>query len=120
MSMLMATLMGVVLPIDKLAHTPLHQGSIGVIIRRSTGKEHMSKRDKDLYAKSNDDEYLTRCVVDTCSRSFYLYSNEGTEQIVECDDIDDFMGILSLCKDFLEDELVYSEVLVTDKRNSYN
>jgi hypothetical protein len=108
------------LPIDKLAHNPLHQGFIGVIIRVSEGKEHMSKRDRDLYVQSNNEEYLTRCVVDTCSRSFYLYSSEGAEQVVECNDIDDFMDILSVCKDFLQDELVYSDVLVTDKRNSYN
>ena len=31
---------------------------------------------EDFHA-NEDDEYLTRVVIDTCARTFYMYSNEG-------------------------------------------
>ena len=42
---------------------------------------------KDYACKEEDDEHLIRVVVDTCSRTFRLYSNEGGERIVECDNM---------------------------------
>lgn len=74
----------------------------------------MSKANsKNLYIKSDDEEYLTRCVVDTSSRRFYLYSNEGTEQIVDCADVKQFMDLLKVCREFLTDELVYADPLIS-------
>jgi hypothetical protein len=58
---------------------------------------------------SNTEEFLTRCVVDTLSRKFYLYSNEGDERIVECETVDQFMNVLEIVRNKLdEDTLVYS------------
>ena len=51
---------------------------------------------KDYTTKSEDDEYLTRVVIDTCARTFYLYSNEGEKKIVNCDTGDEFMNVLTL------------------------
>ena len=42
----------------------------------------------DKYRAEGDDEYLTRVVVDTCARTFRLYSNEGDERIVDCDSME--------------------------------
>ena len=54
-------------------------------------------------------EFLTRCVVDTLARKFYLYSSEGTEKVVECETVDQFMNVLEVVRDQLdEDTLVYS------------
>lgn len=76
----------------------------------------MSKKDKkNLYIQSEDEEYLTRCVVDPSSRRFYLYSNEGTEQIVDCETTDHFMELLAVCRDFLTEELVYADPIVSKK-----
>lgn len=76
----------------------------------------MSKKDKkNLYIQSEEEEYLTRCVVDASSRRFYLYSNEGTEQIVDCETVDHFMELLSVCRDFLTEELVYADPIVSKK-----
>ena len=36
----------------------------------------------DKYRAEEDDEYLTRVVIDTCARTFRLYSNEGDERVV--------------------------------------
>ncbi len=56
------------------------------------------------------EEVLTRCVVDTLARKFYLYSNEGGERVVECETVDQFMNVLEVVRDKLdEDTLVYSK-----------
>lgn len=54
-------------------------------------------------------EFLTRCVVDTLARKFYLYSSEGSEKVVECETVEQFMNVLEVVRDQLdEDTLVYS------------
>lgn len=58
---------------------------------------------------TNTEEFLTRCVVDTLSRKFYLYSSEGDERVVECETVDQFMSVLEVVRTQLdEDTLVYS------------
>lgn len=68
-----------------------------------------NRNPENLYIKSDDEEYLTRCVVDTSARRFYMYSNEGDTQIIDCDTIEQFMDVLNVCREFLKDELVYAE-----------
>ena len=75
----------------------------------------MSKEyDSGDYALENeDDEHLTRVVIDTCSRTFRLFSNEGGEKIVECDNMDEFMNVLVLFRAVVDEDVVaYSEVKV--------
>ena len=56
------------------------------------------------------EEFLTRCVVDTLARKFYLYSNEGDEKIVECETVEQFMNVLEVVRTQLDkDTLVYSD-----------
>ena len=58
------------------------------------------------------DDYLTRCVVDPAKRKFYLYSEQGDEKVVDCETIDQFMGVLELCRAVLdEDILAYASPL---------
>lgn len=53
-------------------------------------------------------EYLTRCVVDTLSRTFYIYSSEGDERTVTCESVEQFMNVLEVVRAQLdEDTLVY-------------
>lgn len=55
------------------------------------------------------EEVLTRCVVDTLARKFYLYSSEGGEKVVECESVNQFMNVLEVVRAKLdEDTLVYS------------
>ncbi len=62
------------------------------------------------------DEYLTRCVVDTVSRKFFLYSSEGGERVVDCETVDQFMSVLELCRSLLgEDILVYADPLIKNE-----
>ena len=59
-----------------------------------------------------EDEYLMKCGVDTAKRSFYLYSNEGDEKVVDCDTIEEFMNVLDVVrKTCPEERLVYAEPL---------
>ena len=63
-----------------------------------------------------EDAYLTRCVVNTTARSFYLLSSDGSEKVIECDTPEEFMNVLKLCREVLddidEDLLVYTEPAV--------
>lgn len=61
---------------------------------------------------SNKNEYLTRCVVDTEKRKFYLYSSDGNERTVECETVDEFMNVLGYARSQLnENQLFYSSPL---------
>jgi hypothetical protein len=56
------------------------------------------------------EEVLTRCVVDTLARKFYLYSDQGGERVVECESVNQFMNVLEVVRSKLdEDTLVYSK-----------
>ena len=58
------------------------------------------------------EEFLSRCVVDTLARKFYLYSTEGKEKVVECETVDQFMGVLEVVRATVsEDCLAYSNPL---------
>jgi len=55
------------------------------------------------------EETLTRCVVDTQARKFYLYSSEGSERVVDCETVDQFMNVLEVVRTQVsEDCLAYS------------
>lgn len=58
------------------------------------------------------EEILSRCVVDTMARKFYLYSSEGTEKVVECETSEQFMNVLEVVREKLDDDvLAYSNPL---------
>jgi hypothetical protein len=58
---------------------------------------------------ANTEEFLTRCVVDTLAKKFYLYSSDGNERIVECETVDQFMNVLEVVRTQVdEDMLAYS------------
>ena len=52
-----------------------------------------------------DDEYLTRCVVDTIRRTFYLYSSDGDEKVVKCDTVEEFMSVLDVVRKTAPDDI---------------
>jgi len=58
---------------------------------------------------ANTEEFLTRYVVDTLARKFYLYSSDGDERVVECETVDQFMNVLEVVRTQVdEDMLAYS------------
>ena len=59
-----------------------------------------------------DEEYLMKCVVDPVKRTFYLYSNEGDEKEVVCDNVEQFMNVLKIVRSMCpEERLIYAEPL---------
>lgn len=66
---------------------------------------------KDFFSKENE-EYLTRIVVDVSTRTFLMHSNEGNIREVKCDTLDEFMNVLTFVRDFDETGLLGDNVLV--------
>jgi len=67
---------------------------------------------KESNQGSMQDEFLTRCVVDTIKRTIYIYSNKGDNKEIVCDDVNQFINILALIRNICpEDALVYAEPL---------
>ena len=60
----------------------------------------------EKYKTQDDDEYLTRVVIDTCARTFRLYSNEGDERVVDCDSMEEFMHVLDLVRKVVNEDIV--------------
>jgi hypothetical protein len=62
--------------------------------------------------ETQEDEYLTRCVVNTTARTFNLYSNTGDEKVVSCDTMDEFMNVLTFVRNTVDEStLVYADPL---------
>jgi len=53
-----------------------------------------------------NEEYLSRCVVDPLKKTVYLYSSEGSEKEVSCETVDQFMNVLQLIRNTLNEETV--------------
>ena len=48
---------------------------------------------------SMEEEYLSRCVVDTVRRTVHIYSNEGDKKTVECDTPEEFISVLNYVRE---------------------
>ena len=53
------------------------------------------------------DDLLSKCVIDTSKRKVYLYSDEGKENVVSCDTVEEFMNVLSFVRNKVEEERVF-------------
>ena len=53
-----------------------------------------------------DDDTLMEVVIDLCSRTFLLLSDEGQERVVTCDNTEQFMRVLKVCTDKLEEDQI--------------
>ena len=60
----------------------------------------------DKYKAEEDDEFLTRVVIDTCARTFRLYSNEGDERIVNSYSMEEFMNVIELVRKVVDEDIV--------------
>ena len=65
-----------------------------------------------------NDASVVKTIVDICSRSFTIVSDEGHIQLVQCESVQEFMDVLEVCQEFMdEDMLVYSEIITKPKRS---
>tara|TARA_A100001201_G_scaffold121857_1_gene105563 strand:+ start:381 stop:614 length:234 start_codon:yes stop_codon:yes gene_type:complete len=59
------------------------------------------------------DEFLSRFVIDPMRKTFYMYSDQGDEKVIECDNIDEFMNVLEFVNSIVPDEmLAYSDPMI--------
>lgn len=70
--------------------------------------------------KKNDpmnqvEETVEGIVVDICSRSFLLVSDQGSQRKIDCDNQEEFLSILRVCDASLNPEqIVYAEIAITE------
>ena len=65
-----------------------------------------------------NDASVVKTIVDICSRSFKIVSDEGYIQLVLCESVNEFIDVLEVCQEFLDDDmLVYSEIITKPKRS---
>ena len=69
------------------------------------------------------EDFLENVVVDICTRTFLLNSEQGDERFVECettqvdcDNVEEFMNVLKVCTDRLhESQIKYSDLALRKK-----
>ena len=65
-----------------------------------------------------NDASVVKTIVDICSRSFKIVSDEGYIQLVQCETAEEFMDVLEVCQEFCDDDmLIYSEIITKPKRS---
>ena len=59
------------------------------------------------------EEFVQGIVIDICTRSFMLLSNQGDEKFVECDTVDQFMNVLEVVTANLnDDQIEYADLAI--------
>jgi hypothetical protein len=62
---------------------------------------------------NNTAEYVEGIVIDICSRSFLLLSDQGDEKFVQCETAEQFMNVLEVCTSNLsEDQIEYADLAI--------
>ena len=60
-----------------------------------------------------NETYVAGVVIDVCTRSFLLLSDEGDEKMIECDTAEQFMNVLEVCTSNLNDnQIEYADLAV--------
>ena len=62
---------------------------------------------------STAQEAVQGIVIDVCTRTFLLLSDQGSERLVECDTVDEFMNVLDVVTSNLNPEQIeYADLAV--------
>ena len=65
-----------------------------------------------------NDASVVKTVIDICSRSFTLLSDEGDVQVVYCHSTEEFMGVFEVVKTFMEDDMImFTDIAVVPQRD---
>jgi hypothetical protein len=63
-------------------------------------------------------ETVLGIVIDVCTRSFLLISDQGSERLVECETVQEFMNVLEVVTANLEpDQIEYADLAVYGEEN---
>ena len=67
----------------------------------------------------NNTECVLGIVIDVCSKSFLLLSDQGSEKTVKCDTTEEFMNVLEVVTSNLSPEQIeYADIAVYGKNHS--
>jgi len=67
---------------------------------------------------STAQEAVQGIVIDVCTRTFLLLSDQGSERLVECDTVDEFMNVLDVVTSNLNPEQIeYADLAVYGQQN---
>jgi hypothetical protein len=63
----------------------------------------------------SDDTYLSKIVIDVCSRSILLIDNEDNKKFIKCDTVKEFIDVMNFCRSAEEfvDGIAYAELAIT-------
>ena len=57
--------------------------------------------------------FVQGVVIDVCTRSFLLLSDQGDERFIECETTEQFMNVLEVCTSKLnEDQIEYADLAI--------
>lgn len=60
-----------------------------------------------------DDDVVKGTIIDVCTKTFLIVSDEGQEKTVKCDTTEEFMSVLSVVTDKLPPERIeYADLAV--------
>ena len=66
----------------------------------------------------NTETFVQGVVIDVCTRSFLLLSDQGDEKIVECETTEQFMNVLECCTSHLnDDQIEYADLAIYGKES---
>ena len=64
-----------------------------------------------------NDASVVKTIIDICSRSFRIVSDQGYIQVVHCETTQEFMDVLEVCHEFCDDDMLcYSDIITKPKR----
>jgi hypothetical protein len=64
-------------------------------------------------------ECVQGIVIDVCSRTFLLLSDQGSERVVKCDTVEEFMNVLDVVTDQLDpDQIEYADLAIYGQDNN--
>jgi hypothetical protein len=68
---------------------------------------------------SSNTECVQGIVIDVCSKSFLLLSDEGNTKTVQCDNTEEFMNVLDVVTSQLDpDQIQYADLAIYGNTNS--
>jgi hypothetical protein len=66
----------------------------------------------------NTETFVQGVVIDICTRTFLLFSDQGDEKIIECETAEQFMNVMECCTSHLnDDQIEYTDLAVYGKVN---
>jgi hypothetical protein len=66
----------------------------------------MDLNKENYLVENEDDEWITRCVIDPVARTFRLLSSEGDEKIVDCETVEQFMNVLEVVRALMPEKII--------------